>query len=159
MLTFIFTSCKKYPEDPFISFRQPYKRLAGTWQITSYQINGVDHSHDFDSLLYPNTLTNCLMFFSNRGPNSGDYSIADNNGHVLFISSGEYGVNRDKTIGFDGAYLYSSIEKSTKFYFQFWKLTVRDSFSSNITNWNIRELYSKTLHLSLNGTDIHFKKQ
>jgi len=59
----VFASCHKYPEDPFISFKRPAQRLAGTWQITKYQVWGVDHSHDFDSLLNPNTLTNCSVNF------------------------------------------------------------------------------------------------
>ena len=90
-------SCHKYPEDPFISFRRPGKRIEGTWNITSYQVNGVEHSHDFDSLLTPKTLTNHAIKFKDGGNYnsqgsadrlSGTYYFQDNDNNLLF--SAEY---------------------------------------------------------------------
>jgi hypothetical protein len=36
------TACSKYPEGPGISFRKAASRVANTWRIESYSINGVD---------------------------------------------------------------------------------------------------------------------
>ena len=38
----VFNSCKKYPEDKFISLRKPTNRLVGNWKIKEYTFNGND---------------------------------------------------------------------------------------------------------------------
>src|ERR1700758_2298387 len=90
-------SCHKYPEDPFISFRQPIKRLQiGYWQFTSYKINGTEHYHDFDSLFAPATLIDCKIGFAGV-----DYHMEDNTGRWVFHDSGDrYDFPNDKTITF-----------------------------------------------------------
>ncbi len=38
-----FVSCHKYPEDPFISLRTPFKRITKhRWILNNYTVNGVD---------------------------------------------------------------------------------------------------------------------
>jgi hypothetical protein len=70
--------CKKYPADPFISFQSPYARLTGSnWHINSYQINGVEHSHDFDSMLTPRTLTDCNMIFGTYSSSGSPHGVVD----------------------------------------------------------------------------------
>ena len=54
-------SCHKYPEDPFISLKRPWKRLEGTWKFDSYKINGTEHVHDFDVFLNSISLNDCLL--------------------------------------------------------------------------------------------------
>ena len=96
-----FISCHKYPDDPFISLKRPFKRIEGTWNITSYQINGVEHSHNFDSLLSPNTLTDCSIKFVNglhdsNGqtiPSAGTYHFQNKNGSLIF--SDKYSIDDD----------------------------------------------------------------
>ena len=41
------TSCKKYPDGPEFSLRTRKERLANTWKVDNYKINGTD----FTSLL------------------------------------------------------------------------------------------------------------
>ncbi len=44
---FLFSTCRKYPEDASLSYQKPEKRLTGWWNLRSYQVNG------FDSVNYP----------------------------------------------------------------------------------------------------------
>jgi hypothetical protein len=39
--------CKKYPDGPSMSLRTRSNRLAGTWYIESYSLNGVDQTSTF----------------------------------------------------------------------------------------------------------------
>lgn len=41
-LATVFSTCKKYPEGPFISFKTREHRVAGTWSVEKYFVNGVD---------------------------------------------------------------------------------------------------------------------
>lgn len=84
-------SCHKYPEDPFISLRRPAKRIEGTWNITSYQVWGKEHSHDFDSLLSPKTLTDyCINFAPYDRLDGGEFKFVDKNNNKFFLDRGEY---------------------------------------------------------------------
>ena len=37
-------SCKKYPEGPSISLRSREERVANTWKVENYKINGTDYT-------------------------------------------------------------------------------------------------------------------
>lgn len=37
-------SCKKYPDGPAISFRSRAERVANTWKVDNYKINGNDYT-------------------------------------------------------------------------------------------------------------------
>jgi hypothetical protein len=37
-------SCKKYPEDPAFSLRSRKERVANTWKVENYKINGSDYT-------------------------------------------------------------------------------------------------------------------
>jgi hypothetical protein len=41
-ITLSFGCKKRYPDGPLISFRSPYKRIVGEWQIVSFTSDGVD---------------------------------------------------------------------------------------------------------------------
>lgn len=41
-------SCKKSPEDPFLSFRSRKQRVVNDWIATEYTVNGVDQLVDID---------------------------------------------------------------------------------------------------------------
>jgi hypothetical protein len=150
-------SCHKYPKDPFISFRKPDKRLeASTWQFTSYQINGVEHSHDFDSLLAPNTLTNCYLIMVDNSAIYSYYISRSSDNLYSLADNGTWHLSYDnKTIQF-----YSSANgvNFNNFYVQLFKSTITGSITWTTPAFNIVELYGKHLHISNNGVDIYFKK-
>lgn len=43
-LAFGFEGCKKYPEGPALSLRTKTHRVAGTWRVDSYKVNGDDYT-------------------------------------------------------------------------------------------------------------------
>lgn len=84
----VFNSCKKYPDDPFLSFRKPENRLcSGEWTLSLYTIDGKDSTaaalswmsqnklifkkedesglNLYSTNLQPNA-TNGVWFFSNK---------------------------------------------------------------------------------------------
>ena len=156
-LSSLCVSCHKYPKDPFISLRQPNKRLeASTWQITSYQINGVEHSHDFDNLIAPATLTDCYLIMVDNG-GSYEYFFSRNSTDLYTTyDNGSWGLNYDNTTikfrsGTNGITF-------NNFYIQLFKATVTGANAWSSPEYNIVELYGKHLHISLNGVDMYFKK-
>ena len=165
--SFILASCHKYPEDPFISFRQPGKRIVGTWNITKYQVWGIDHSHDFDSLLRPNTLTDCYINFfpystgDSYNEGNGVYTFLDKNKNPIFAlkNDGSYYFedsykSRLSTLVFSFSVTIGSDTTLNKLFFNVGK----SSTFPYESKWRIVELYGKQLHISTNGTDIYFKK-
>ena len=158
LITTLLNSCHKYPEDPFLSLRNPKVRLcgrpnkgAGEWLFTSYKINGVDHSHDFDNFIYSPSLTNgvSLLFWSNSsnafdvnntaGNAKGRFGFKDNNKTLVFICD------------------LGSIPNPNgiKFLIQVLKVDTL----SDVANWTIEELYNNNLHIRNNNVDIYFKKK
>jgi len=147
-LVCLFSSCHKYPEDPFISLRNPINRLMGTkWKFTSYKINGVDHSHDFDGFLSPNTLTDITFSF-------------DKKEEVFFISNynmaGQYDINADKKsiwLGLDSQFPGDTVGHD------FGTQILHDKNGGVKNYWIILELYNKKFHITNNGADIYLEKQ
>ncbi len=39
-----FESCKKYPEGPAFSLRTRTQRVANTWKVENYKVNGTDYT-------------------------------------------------------------------------------------------------------------------
>lgn len=152
------SGCHKYPKDPFISLREPDKRLeSATWQFTSYQINGVEHSHDFDSLLAPTTLTNCFMIIANnQGSNTYFFSLNSTNLYDV-VDNGTWAISSDyKTLQL------ISVSNGTiinEFYIQLFKPVITGPINWGNPGFTIRELYGKHLHISNNGIDIYFEKK
>lgn len=44
LLLSIVPACKKYPEGPAISFRSRAERVANTWKVDNYKVNGSDYT-------------------------------------------------------------------------------------------------------------------
>lgn len=58
-------SCKKYPEGPVISFHSRAERVANTWKVDNYKLNGTDY-------------TSLMTDYSETFSKSGAYSYAFN---------------------------------------------------------------------------------
>lgn len=171
-----FVSCHKYPEDPFISFKQPWKRINGTWMITSYQVYGIEHSHDFDSLLKPKTLTDYginFTYWNDAAQNHGSFEFFDKNGNELFnrvtlgLGYNTFYFDGVKSIKFD---YHNTPPQDTTFYNLFFYQRISNPYNrlfvygsgedyGILYDFTIVELYGKHLHLSRNGIDIYLKKQ
>ena len=158
-------SCHKYPEDPFISFRRPFKRIEGTWNITSYQIWGKEHSHDFESLLNPNTLTNCSISFQSNSNviDEGWWKFLDRNNNILFplnsnINKYQFDVYGKPKTTVDFLLDINDIDSTFYNLFFYQQKTFNRTPGRNY-GFSIVELYGQNFHISLNGIDIYFKKQ
>jgi len=68
-------SCKKYPEGPAISFRSREARVANTWKVENYKVNGVD---------YTSLLAGHVETFSKEGSYSFSSSGIDGTGKWVF---------------------------------------------------------------------------
>ncbi len=62
-----FVSCKKYEEGPALSLRSKAARVANTWKIESYTVNGTDQTANIQALL-PN--------YTETYDKDGNYSFA-----------------------------------------------------------------------------------
>lgn len=161
LVILISVSCHKYPEDDFISLKRPYARLTGVkypslgyigiWRITSYKIGGVEHAHDFDTLLpQGTTLTDCtlLLWQGQKGQHWGAFSFRDKNGVDLIPIIPSSNPNR------------YSFQKKANILFS---CPARDSLSRAVFykggEWKILELYRKKFHIYQNDVDIYFKKE
>lgn len=49
------TSCKKYEEGPAFSLRSKTARVANTWKVESYTINGTDYTSTLTNINYTET--------------------------------------------------------------------------------------------------------
>ncbi len=58
-------SCKKYPDGPMISFHSRAERVANTWKVDNYKLNGTDY-------------TSLMTAYSETYSKSGAYSYAFN---------------------------------------------------------------------------------
>ena len=68
-LASILSTCKKYPEGPFISFRAKEKRLLGSWKVAKYLVDGIDST----TAKYPNlSSSTCYFGFSHAAQYAGD---------------------------------------------------------------------------------------
>ena len=147
-------SCHKYPEDPFISLKRPWKRLEGSWKFDSYKINGTEHVHDFDVFLPSISLNNChitLRAFYNL---KGEYFLKDPNGNIIHFNDFVYVFDN-----FKGTYNTLNIEGDTsQFSLKLWGQASPSGMMTTST-WTIRELYGKHLHLNQGTRDIYFTKQ
>ena len=90
-------ACRKYKDDSFISFRTPNQRLVGNWQLTYFEVNGVDSTYAFQHILsnYPNPCG--LTFYKEDGTYyvngcgyEGRYSIGKQLGLKQNFANGWY---------------------------------------------------------------------
>lgn len=68
-------SCKKYPDGPMVSFRSRTERVANTWKIDNYKVNGTDYT----SLVAGYTET-----YTKEGVYSYDFGVLDGTGKWEF---------------------------------------------------------------------------
>jgi len=74
--------CKKYPEGPALSLRSKTARVANTWKVESYTINGVDNTSALKSINYTET-------YDKDGNYSYNSSLGTGSGKWEFQSSKE----------------------------------------------------------------------
>lgn len=76
------TSCKKYEEGPAFSLRSKTARVANTWKLESYSINGVDNTSSLANINY-------TEFYDKDGNYSYNTSVGSGSGKWEFQSDKE----------------------------------------------------------------------
>ena len=72
---FSIQGCKKYSEGPLISLKSRTERVANTWKVDNYKINGTD---------YTSLLTDYTETFTKEGNYSYTWEILDGSGTWVF---------------------------------------------------------------------------
>lgn len=75
-----FAACKKYEEGPAISFRSKTARVANTWEVESYTINGTDYTSTLANINYMETYDKDgnYSYTSSAGSGSGRWEFQSN---------------------------------------------------------------------------------
>ena len=76
------TGCKKYEDGPAFSLRSKTARVANTWIVESYTINGVDYTSSLTNLSYSET-------YDKDGNYSYSSSVGSGSGKWVFQSDKE----------------------------------------------------------------------
>ncbi len=152
------TTCKKYPEDKFISLRKSTKRINGSWKIKEYTFNGNDVIDIINAQTKTFDVRDLVLEVIMKDP-YGYYDAP----RYRFSPVNYLGSSNTST----GSPL---IESNTRFHFQrgdslvnFIFVTPLSFKGANYANWDIKHLYLSNMHLQLKtdsgNYDIHFKKQ
>lgn len=167
LLFFIMASCKKYPEDNFISLRRPMKRVVGDWKIKDYQFNSTSIVDQLNTMLkkYDVTSTNLkIIGDKNSDSDVGRYVIITEKG----TKSGEFPIsNEEKNIfRFEDTYFlhpqpvynFNFIDSLQILMF----LTPLSYRGAAYCKWEIKKLYSNKMNLQLKtdsgNYEIYFEK-
>jgi hypothetical protein len=162
-MLFTLSTCKKYPEDKFISFTTVKMRLEGEWQLERIEINDENVGYKYDDSLVPLTFKDYKFWFkfcveANDVP--GSNAKAD----LLMInksSKKEDDALKDPDVsGFD-FYLDPKLKKigisgeSTRKRFPI-KDTVANKIFTNlfVSAWKVRNLYNKIFIIEMTKNNI-----
>ncbi len=70
----VVTGCKKYEEGPALSIRTKTERVANTWKLVSYTINGTDYTSSLSNINYTETYDKDGNYSYNSSLGSGSGS-------------------------------------------------------------------------------------
>lgn len=80
LLILVFTSCKKYPEGPSLSFRSKTARVSNTWKVEKVLMNGNDVTSAFLDISYTETYDKDgnYSYNSTQGNGAGKWTFQNN---------------------------------------------------------------------------------
>ncbi len=109
LVTILFTTCKKFDEDKFYSWRTAKQRLEGEWQITSVLQNGNDITSQYNDSL-PLSITDYYLWFNN----ANKFKRSDPENYFLINKSSK---SRGDAFNVDvGKHGFSIVPKSSELY-------------------------------------------
>jgi hypothetical protein len=150
----VFSTCKKYPEDPFISLRTIKMRMAAEWQIEKIEVNGENINYKYSDSLVPLNLTDFYFRFKFHLKDYGD-RIPE----IMFINKSSK--NSHDAENTDVCGITFNLNPKTKFSIAGAPWTYvpqRDLISGNLLlkiwgagkKWDIKRLYNKQMILEKN---------
>jgi len=92
---FTFTGCKKYEDGPSISLLTKKARVAGTWGVEKYMVNGVDQTaawrqvYSSENLIFDKAGTYSATYNTILGPftDAGTWAFINDKANLQLISS------------------------------------------------------------------------
>ncbi len=106
-----FTGCKKYEEGPALSLRSKTARVANTWKVELFTINGIDNTSALTSINYSET-------YDKDGNYSYNSSIGTGSGKWEFQSNKEQ-IKRSGVSGQSTETLYILRLKEKEFWYYY----------------------------------------
>lgn len=168
-LLFTLSTCKKYPEDPFISLRTVKMRLEGEWQLESIEINGEDAGFKYNDSLAPLTFTDYKFWFS-FGAKIDNSSQKYNLFLINKSSKSEESALNSIDVSGTRFSIYPTKDKDLLIANSFDQIAIKDSNSSGIllnlladnilsgaVVWQIKKLYKKELILQKEKKGILYR--
>lgn len=105
------TGCKKYEDGPALSLRSKTARVANTWKVESYTINGFDNTSSLTSINYTET-------YDKDGNYSYNSSLGSGSGKWEFQSDKEQ-IKRSGVAGQSTETLFILRLKEKEFWYYF----------------------------------------
>lgn len=112
--------CKKYEEGPILSLRSKTARVANTWKVESFTMNGSDFTSTFTSINYTET-------YDKDGNYSYNSSAGSGSGKWVFESDKEQ-IKRSGVSGQSSATLYILRLKEREFWYYYMNGNDRHEF-------------------------------
>lgn len=167
-MVFALSTCKKYPEDEFISFRTVKMRLEGEWQLERIEINYENVGYKYNDSLAPLTFKDYKFWFDFNS------KIGNQRYQVLLInksSKDEISALQEVDVTGTSFDVFPKKGKSNLIISNNFDgiLPIKDSKSSavllnliaeNVSKgffWQIKKLYSKQLILEKSKNSIKYK--
>ena len=164
LVTLIFTTCKKFPEDKFISLRTVKQRLEGEWQLNKITIDGNDVGSVYNDSLPQSYDSYRFWFLYNQPVNDHTKEKADffiintssKKSHDAFINT-DVGAVRFDIGKKEGLAIYNGTRINDSLSF---KILI-DLFSTYYisSKWQIKKLYKKQLVLEKDKDGKHYRLQ
>jgi hypothetical protein len=141
LLIGLFTTCKKFPEDPFISLNTVQDRLKGTWKFVSIMHEGNEIISIYNDSIQPASISDLQIHFSfgRKSTTTGNPIVNDFSIYSGYLS------------------MYFEIKKKKIFF----KNNVGGFFNklfSSSEYFDIQKLYNGTLKIKNDNYEIILKK-
>jgi len=152
-LTLLFSDCKKFPEDPFISLRTVRMRMQGEWMINKIQINGNDFTESYNDSLMNQQIPDFKVEITKSHNESDFIGILKSHRTTTFDNQ----IDVEKKVVYFRKWTFNSglVEKPDSTNLRVFNNLIRGQFE-------IRKLYKKDFIIKRsndNGTcEIHFRK-
>ena len=145
-ICFLFTTCKKYPDDEHMSLKKPTKRLVGSWRIIDYTYDGSSAIDMLNTKLQTFDIRDLKLLITKEDLQTPQKVYFD---PYFGINALENPLtNNDTQFNFNKTKFIT-----TSFGDSLFKLTFLSPMSLNgsqFTNWTIKKLYKSEMNLELN---------
>jgi len=80
-----FESCSKYPDGPLISFHSRTERVAQTWKVDNYKMNGNDYTSAMSAYRETYTQNGAYSYSWGSLAGTGAWSFSNNDDNIQLI--------------------------------------------------------------------------